>query len=142
MLKRQILATVGELLKSQGGKAQTAYDRTSCVRPLIHHGLGVREGKYTFSTKEVYDGWWEMGKFHGYGCYEFCNTFYEGEFENNVKNGTGILEYADGQLFEGTFRHGYPEGFGRSVTLNGDKYNGNWLRGRRNGFVCLGVAAS
>lgn len=45
---------------------------------------------------------------HGYGCYEFCNTFYEGEFEENVRQGTGIMEFADGQLYEGNFKKGFP----------------------------------
>lgn len=61
---------------------------------------------------------------HGYGCYEFCNTFYEGmpsqvllpnqaigDFERNVRQGNGVMEFSDGQLYEGTFKKGLPGRF-------------------------------
>jgi len=51
---------------------------------------------------------------HGYGISEFHNTFYEGQWELNLKSGYRKMEFhADGQIYEGEWS-GKPHGEGTS----------------------------
>eukprot|EP01126_Amoeba_proteus_P007552 TRINITY_DN12711_c0_g1_i2.p1 TRINITY_DN12711_c0_g1~~TRINITY_DN12711_c0_g1_i2.p1 ORF type:complete len:437 (-),score=83.77 TRINITY_DN12711_c0_g1_i2:487-1797(-) len=118
-VKDMVFSAICDTLRRQTGKGRSPTEAT-------------REGKFTFPTSEVYDGWWEIGKFSGHGYHEFYGTYYEGEFLNNSRHGQGIMEFGDGQLYEGNFNNGLPEGYGRSITLSGDKYEGNWWKGARN----------
>jgi hypothetical protein len=95
--------------------------------------LSVRYGRYTHPSGETYEGDWDLGRMHGNGVSEFNNTYYEGEFELNIKNGEGKIEYADGQIYEGEFKSGKPHGLGTSCTRAGDKYVGEWVSGKRHG---------
>jgi len=45
---------------------------------------------------------------HGRGISSFLNTYYEGDFELNMKSGKGRMEYADGQVYVGDFGSGKP----------------------------------
>jgi len=96
--------------------------------------LNKRIGRYAFSTGEIYEGDWDLGRMHGKGIMEFQGTCYEGDFELNLKSGRGKMEYADGQVYEGEWRSGKPHGNGVSCNRAGDKYQGEWSYGKRNGM--------
>eukprot|EP01126_Amoeba_proteus_P057336 TRINITY_DN7290_c0_g1_i5.p1 TRINITY_DN7290_c0_g1~~TRINITY_DN7290_c0_g1_i5.p1 ORF type:complete len:358 (+),score=69.86 TRINITY_DN7290_c0_g1_i5:196-1269(+) len=96
-----------------------------------------REGKYAFSENEVYIGSWDLGRMHGYGIYEIHKTYYEGEFQLNLRNGIGVQEFVDGQIYKGEFTNGTPNGKGESYTPNGDHYEGEWKKGKRFGYGTL-----
>ncbi len=51
-----------------------------------------------------------------YGKYHYLNgNIYEGEFENSIKNGRGIIRYNDknNTTFEGNWKQGKKKGPGR-----------------------------
>lgn len=59
---------------------------------------------------------------------------YEGEWdEEGFRDGEGVLEYADGALYEGYFRRGKCHGKGRLISAAGDVYTGDWSEGKVHG---------
>ena len=70
------------------------------------------------------------GKFDENIIYYFYDgKEYNGEFNNGFFNGKTILFYENDKFynyFEGIFKNGKKEGFGKMIYLNGDEYEGNW----------------
>ena len=60
---------------------------------------------------------------------------YEGEFKDNLYEGTGVYKYHHGQCYEGQYKAGHRHGRG---TLKWDEgmsgYTGDWLAGKRCGY--------
>ena len=57
-------------------------------------GGGVSDLCERYLSSVVYDGLWQDGKMHGQGTYVFPNgNRYEGEWQNDVKSGYGVLSY-------------------------------------------------
>eukprot|EP00045_Choanoeca_perplexa_P011198 m.117394 g.117394 ORF g.117394 m.117394 type:complete len:155 (+) comp15545_c0_seq7:28-492(+) len=59
---------------------------------------------------------------------------YEGGFENNQKQGFGILTFADGSGVAGQFENGMPQGFGVANMANGACYAGTFANGLFEGY--------
>jgi hypothetical protein len=95
---------------------------------------GKREGKGVFEyTKTDYKGNKYIGlfsndAFNGYGIMYYTESkwgdYYEGNFLNNVRSGTGKFVWRDGTYYEGNWLNDIPEGLGK-------KYS--------NGFPKLGI---
>ena len=69
---------------------------------------------------------------HGYGRLVWPNgRSYEGEFENDVKNGKGTYQWADGQVYTGEWLNGKQHGQGMHTALNGQTRVGIWQSGKR-----------
>jgi len=94
---------------------------------------------------------------HGSGRLRMQNYTYEGEFQNDLKHGTGVLEWDDGRRFEGGFVNGkfhgsaimhWPDGRryigqycedrkhgqGTFSWQDGRRYEGQWVQGKRQGI--------
>ena len=54
------------------------------------------------------------------------HPIYEGEVENGVPNGVGILIYPEGNTYIGDFKDGVPNGQGTFTWSDGDKYVGEF----------------
>mmetsp|Transcript_15586 Transcript_15586/g.38436 ORF Transcript_15586/g.38436 Transcript_15586/m.38436 type:complete len:424 (-) Transcript_15586:290-1561(-) len=80
-----------------------------------------------------YDGEWNMGHWHGYGTIR--NAFgdiYRGQVVNDLREGNGKLEYADGRTFEGLFKS--DDAVKGTLTFpDGAKYIGELNDGKRHG---------
>ncbi|EPZ35906.1 hypothetical protein O9G_003551 [Rozella allomycis CSF55] len=87
------------------------------------------EGKYTVSTGEVMRN--GMGKM----CYD--GYVYEGEWLNDMMNGTGTLVYPNGESYKGEFKENKFEGKGKYVWPNGIVYEGEWKDGKMDGIGVL-----
>ncbi|TGL53268.1 hypothetical protein EHQ55_01400 [Leptospira meyeri] len=59
---------------------------------------------------------------------------FEGEFLEDVKHGSGIYQYSNGDIFEGEYQFGYKEGKGIYRYANGDKFIGAYKKGKRHGM--------
>jgi hypothetical protein len=60
------------------------------------------EGKSDFANKDRYTGGYHRGLLHGKGVYiSSKGSFYEGEFENNERNGFGKLVSLDRRVTRG-----------------------------------------
>ena len=51
----------------------------------------------------------------------------------DLKHGLGKKVYANGDVYEGLWRHGKAEGPGRYRWRNANEYDGQWLAGRMHG---------
>ena len=58
---------------------------------------------------------------------------YEGDVENRIPNGLGIIFYPDGQKYEGELKDGRINGQGTLTEPNGIKYEGEWKEGIPHG---------
>lgn len=98
-------------------------------------------GKYTYQGN-TYEGHFLDGQFHGEGVYidaknkrtlegTFKNnnlvkgkmispdgSFYEGEYKNGMKNGSGVVTYPNGQVYVGTFENDKKHGLGTLFDLD------------------------
>jgi hypothetical protein len=59
---------------------------------------------------------------------------YEGNIENGEKNGYGKMEYSNGNVYIGNWKDDKKEGNGRMNAKTGTIYEGNWLNDKRNGY--------
>lgn len=60
-------------------------------------------------------------------------SVYEGEFENGLFNGKGILVRKNGNKFDGRFQDGQMHGQGNFSMANGDTYVGSFVNGAMDG---------
>ncbi|XP_049644682.1 radial spoke head 10 homolog B2 [Suncus etruscus] len=105
------------------------------VTSALRNGFGI----FTCHTHPVsYIGHWCYSKRHGKGSIYFNlegTSWYEGDWEFNIKTGWGIRCYKSGNIYEGQWennrRHG--EGRMRWLTKN-EEYMGQWEMGVQNGF--------
>ena len=78
----------------------------------------------------------DRANFHNcFGEYIFNKSKYVGEFQNELPNGQGTMNYEDGVKFTytGQFKDGFPDGQGTAIYPNGDKYTGEWKKGLVDG---------
>ena len=75
---------------------------------------------------DISDRWAQVGK-----------GVYYGEVNgNNLPHGKGVF-ISSSTVYEGYFKTGVKEGFGRSVNTQGEVYKGDWLNGKKSGFGVL-----
>jgi len=101
-----------------------------CVFTGFFHANGqVREGSMTFSGGVEFhgtfhdDGDFKHGRMTNLGI--DGNGWYEGDFVNGVRNGTGEL-HEDGVVFTGTWKDDLLHGKGTMEVPNGTIYDGMW----------------
>ena len=61
-------------------------------------------GILTFSDNEKYEGEWDNNERNGYGIMYGSNFIYEGKWKNNKRNGIGALYCQEGRI-EGIFEN-------------------------------------
>ena len=66
---------------------------------------------------------------HGVGRSITNFDTYVGEFTFGLRNGTGMLEHADGRVYEGNFFHGKASGHGVMDFAGGERYEGAFRAG-------------
>jgi len=111
---------------------------------------GVPDGrvKITYSSGNIYEGMAEAGKLKGQGKLTYVDgsitagslgpqkiafTYYEGNFVNGLRDGTGTTFYKNGEKLEGLWEKDLFTGFGSLSSGKGDKYSGNWKSGFYDG---------
>jgi DNA polymerase III epsilon subunit-like protein len=83
---------------------------------------------------EIFDGYYKDGMKDGMGILIFANgNKYEGEFKEGKYNGKGILTYSNGYKYEGNFFDSYYDGYGIEIFSNGDKYEGEFKNNKKHG---------
>jgi len=98
------------------------------------NGLMDGAGKYTNISGAVYEGALQDNKFNGKGVLSMRGYRYEGDFVDNVPNGSGRLEFGnEGRSFyEGDFVDGAFHGIGK-LHSKGSEYAGDFRMGLRHG---------
>lgn len=105
------------------------------------HGRGTMVYYPQSVLEEKYEGEWFHGKKHGRGRYTYKQTdnvwYYEGMWEENRREGTGLLKFRDGSQYEGNFHNEQMHGKGTFLwagELSRTKYIGDWKENKREGF--------
>ncbi|XP_039288577.1 MORN repeat-containing protein 3 isoform X2 [Nilaparvata lugens] len=100
----------------------------------LHSGKGIEK-----RNNYIYEGDWENGMKHGYGVLSHENEngvralIFEGEWRYDKKEGQGTLILPDNEVYMGNFKGGMRHGFGQIWFTNGDFYIGDWAHDKRNG---------
>ena len=91
----------------------------------LPHGQGRME---YLDSNTIYEGQWIHGDWCGYGVLTDTSTgaCYHGGFFDNCKHGLGVMQYADGRTYEGTFQLDKISGKGQMSYPDGSKYWGYW----------------
>lgn len=55
---------------------------------------------------------------------------YEGECQNNIPHGQGVMRYADGEYYKGSFSNGVRHGLGVQYLTDGTEIESMWTNGR------------
>ena len=98
---------------------------------------GVRSGwgSVRFANGATYEGGWLNSKTHGYGKFVWPDgvSSYEGEHRDGEGTGYGVRTYSDGIRYEGEFRNGQFSGLGIYYWPTGERREGSWLNGKKDG---------
>ena len=54
---------------------------------------------------------------------------YEGNYENDARNGYGKMTWPSGSVYEGNWKNDYQDGYGKMTWSDGEVYEGNWENG-------------
>lgn len=112
-------------------------------------GTALKNGKRAaifLPNGSVYTGEWKDDVFHGIGELLYRNgNKYEGQFENGVRKGEGVLYVPETattlkESYRGAWKDGKRHGFGTEWLDNGDAYEGEWVNGNRSGWGVLHLA--
>jgi len=84
-------------------------------------------GRFEFEGS-YYEGDFVDGKFEGRGKYYFAESgkIYEGEFQDNSMNRTGVMVWPDQTRYEGHFKNGKMSGRGIKQFANGNRFVGSF----------------
>merc|ERR1712060_551821 len=117
------------------------------ARSTVDGGTG--KAVFPGPQRDTYEGAYLSGLRHGTGTYTYTSVpapdadeseeapppkgTYAGVWKKGVKNGLGIMNYADGSKYHGSWKHGKREGQGSFFYANGDIYAGEWVAGKKHG---------
>ena len=91
-----------------------------------------------FPNNEKYEGEIENNKKNGKGKYYFNNgDIYDGDWKNDKMEGKGKLIKKKGETYEGCFINNQYSGQGLVIYQNGDIYQGEFKDGKREGHAKL-----
>lgn len=83
------------------------------------------KGRIIWPNRDIYEGEFKQGLFHGLGRYEIASKIYTGEFMKGVARGKGTIVYSDGREYEGDVDFGEANGRGL-LRFEGKQYTGNF----------------
>jgi hypothetical protein len=91
--------------------------------------------KTCYEDGRKYEGQWLGDQRHGRGREEsrFGDFTYDGDFKNDMYDGTGIMAWANGSRYVGQFASNLKHGTGREWYGQGDRYQGEYKNGNIDG---------
>ncbi len=96
---------------------------------------------YETNADGTFTGFFEDGKYNGFGTYEFLTgETYSGNWDNDQYSGQGKMVYPDCGIYEGNYEDGVRSGDGTFTWNNGDVYTGQWSNDEMNGTGTLTYA--
>jgi len=92
------------------------------------------KGKMVYSSGDIYEGEWNNDVKEGYGVVKWlAGDKYEGTWSNEKKHGKGKMVYSTGDIYEGEWSNGVEDGYGIFKWRAGDKYEGTWSNEKNKG---------
>ncbi|MDB2632504.1 retroviral-like aspartic protease family protein [Flavobacteriaceae bacterium] len=86
------------------------------------------EGTYYDKKNNISrSGFFQNDQLNGQGQIQYENQIQYGSFIDNKLNGNGIIEFINGDRFEGVFKNGQRNGYGVQTTPKGGELRGRWL---------------
>lgn len=73
------------------------------------------------------------GNRHGKGTQVYTNGKYVGDWHNDLKDGSGIYSWTNGDIYSGEWIKDQRTGKGIYTWANGEKYEGQWINGKHSG---------
>lgn len=64
---------------------------------------------------------------------DFENGYYEGYYKNGLEDGYGKFVWNSGNIYEGNWKNGVKSGYGVYTWPGGSKYEGNWVNDNMHG---------
>lgn len=98
--------------------------------PLFHFQT---KGKQKFEDGTSYDGEFQNGLMHGKGILTGLDFVYEGEFQNGMMHGKGIVKYKDQSIYTGDMCRNALTGLGTIIYPTGQALSGYFVDGAVNG---------
>jgi len=90
--------------------------------------------KHIYPDGGVYEGDYEDDKKNGKGKYTWSDGgVYEGDYKDDKMNGKGKFTWPDGGVYEGDFKDEKMNGKGKLTYSDGRVYDGDWKDDKRNG---------
>ena len=96
-----------------------------------------KQGRFIFhfAGGEFFEGNYENNLRNGYGKMTWpSGGVYEGNWKNDHLHGYGKMTWSSGNVYEGNWKNDYKHGFGKYTWSDGDVYEGNYENGVRNGY--------
>ena len=88
-----------------------------------------------FPDGNVFEGNYENNLKNGYGKMTWSNgDVYEGNFKNDYQNGYGKMTWSNVGVYEGNWENMVQNGYGKMTWSDGNVYEGNWENGTQNGY--------
>jgi hypothetical protein len=97
------------------------------------HGQGVRTYGGDKANPRRYEGSWENDEPQGTGVLERDGCTAVGIFDRGLQSGPGAMRFANGDTYDGNFEQGDLHGEGRHVYRDGGVYEGTFVRSKRHG---------
>lgn len=118
----------------QNGIGKYRYADSVIYEGQWKNGVNEGKGKIIYKNGDTYEGEFKAGMRDGQGKYSVkSGTIVTGTYEkNNLVNGTMLL--TNGFKYEGSFLNDEFSGKGKAISPEGEVYDGDWLKGKRNGL--------
>ena len=101
----------------------------------IKQGLGFWEYSTNDDSSALYfAGNFEEDQINGNGTFVWSDAVYFGEFFDGSISGKGLYLWDSGIISKGIFKVGEQTGYGTDYYADGEKYEGNFENGKRQGF--------
>ncbi len=102
-------------------------------------------GTFTNESGHIYEGELQDSKPHGHGKMTYNSDtldYYEGEWKNGQRTGTGTMVWKNGAVYEGQWQEGTRHGSGVHTYAKDNenglvRYEGDWENGKRHGTGTL-----
>lgn len=104
------------------------------IYEIVYEGYwnkGLKSGFGCLWIKDIsfYCGEWERGFKHGVGRLEEVEYTYEGEFDIDIMQGKGRIDWKTSCSYKGDFKKNLPHGYGVYVSFDGQGFTGVWRKG-------------
>ncbi|CRG95422.1 conserved Plasmodium protein, unknown function [Plasmodium gallinaceum] len=116
--------------RNYSGEANVKYKNGDKFVGTFENGE-KKKGKYYYSNKSIYEGFYLNGKKSGLGkLIKSENEFYYGNFENGKKKGIGFQKYPNGDFYYGEWINNKKNGKGIYYFYSTKEYYfGEWCKG-------------
>lgn len=113
------------------GKGILHYENGDIYQGHFMNGLPSGFGVLKKTDGAEFLGQWKKGKLngHGFGFHPNHNTAYSGEWKDGLRNGYGSQIDAFGEHYEGIFDNNNFHGKGKLTVAEGDVFEGEWKHG-------------